>query len=111
MCCYQAPDATNCSPVPAPLAAAEPQRQPQRQLQHLLGAQRPRAERQLIPPTPHSFSGRVSKLVLALAARAERGRGRGAYQYCGQAMRALVRIRVFESAPRGAETDGILREI
>ena len=95
MCCYQAPDATNCSPVPAPLAAAG-----RRQL--LLGAQRPRAERQLTPPPPHSFSGSLSKLVLALAARVERGRGRGAYQYCGQAMRALVRIRVFESAPRGA---------
>ena len=104
VCCYQAPDATNCSPVPAPLAAAEPQRQRERQQQLLLGAQRPRAERQLTPPgTPHSFSGSLSKLVLALAARAERGRGRVAYQYCGQAMRALVRIRVFESAPRGAE--------
>ena len=55
MCCYQAPDATNCSPVPAPLAAAEQrqqQRQRQRQRQLLLGAQRPRAERQLTPPGP-----------------------------------------------------------
>ena len=103
MCCYQAaPDATNCSPVPAPLAAAE-QRQRQRPLQRRLGAQRPRAERQLPPrPLTHFLYGSLSKLVLALAARAERGRGRGAYQYCGQAMRALVRIRVFESAPRGA---------
>ena len=53
MCCYQAaPDATNCSPVPAPLAAAEQQRQLQRPLQRRLGAQRPRAERQLPPREP-----------------------------------------------------------
>ena len=51
-CCYQAPDATNCSPVPAPLAAAEQQRQLQRPLQRRLGAQRPRAERQLPPREP-----------------------------------------------------------